>query len=722
VFKIARIFVEAGFLEKSHFDKMVKETGKGLGQILTSEISGGTLKDLFTYEIPLPFTKSKSNRVANELARELRISASELGAIFHLFPKRLLEVARILESDGLLSKESANKIREGVAGGVEEFLDTVANEKLITVEMLAEHVTRDNALSRNNRIRQSGEILVYNHLIPAERSQEILKAHAKDGKRPLHALLNDIAGFDQSQLLRAVKSGLYLPKINLSATEIDAKTLERLPADFLRRHLILPFLIHDGIVDVAMSDPLDTPLIDVLTLLTGLTITPHFASQRDLILRLNQVFTTEQQPDWDVTGAEAGGVESVSQGPAHETEARAAVPLEEVESDEIIDNVSTVQLVSTIIESAIATEATDIHIEPGQDRVRVRYRIDGRLKQIMQVPRTMLLPLVSRIKVLSDLNVTERRRPQDGHLSLNLGDEAIDLRISILPTHMGEKVVIRVLSESNVLRGLEDLGMPKVETERINHLIRRPHGMLLVSGPTGSGKTTTLYACLTILNSEDTNIVTIEDPVEYRVEGINQVQIDPKIDLTFAKGLRATLRQDPDVILVGEIRDTETARIAVRAALTGHLMLSTVHANSSAGVIGALLHMDIPAYSVANSLAGVVSQRLVRKLCKSCRAEVEPSEALINDLKLERGEKNRLFEAKGCEKCLDTGHQGRVGLYEVWEVTPEMREIILSNGGEAQLEAAARNAKIRSIMQNAHDLLRKGITSPDEVLRTVALD
>ncbi|MBN1476299.1 Flp pilus assembly complex ATPase component TadA [Candidatus Sumerlaeota bacterium] len=717
MYKIALIFSESGFLEEERFRAMLREAGKSLTEILFSDFSGRSVKDLITYEIPLPFTKSKRDRMKAELRRDLNISPEELRAILKMHPQRVPELCQILEEAGLLWPDTAKQVREGIAQGGEAHIEAMLRDMVITVETLATFIGKENWISRGDRRRRAAHLLTHNGILEEDVVQRILEAHANQEGR-LSDLLQSVGGISQFELLQAIRSDLHLPKVNLTTTEIDHEVVTTLPAQFQRRHLTMPFRRIDGAVCLAMSDPLDTALTDALELLTGQPHIAHFASQRDLIGKLNIVLPTAGSAPAMAIDEEGVHVDPFDSSMGAET----VVEDMEEDTDTLVDNISTVELVSTVIESAFATRATDIHLEPLQDEVRVRYRIDGRLKTIMQFPREMLLPVVSRVKVLCDLNVTERRRPQDGHFSIDLGADSVDLRVSVLPTHLGEKVVIRVLDEANVLRGLGDLGMPDSERGRIGRLLSKPHGMLIVGGPTGSGKTTTLYAGLNSLNSEDRNIVTIEDPVEYRIGGISQIQVDPKIDLTFATGLRATLRQDPDIIMVGEIRDTETAKIAVRSALTGHLVLSTLHANSSAGVVSALRHMGIPAFSVASSLIGVISQRLVRRLCTDCREAFTPKKALKEDLGLPPGTRRQLWKPVGCERCLDMGYRGRLGIFEVWEINAAMREVILNDGSETALTEAAQSGGMRTLMENAHHLLHEGITSPAEVLRSVSLD
>ncbi|NUP90871.1 MAG: Flp pilus assembly complex ATPase component TadA [Candidatus Sumerlaeia bacterium] len=719
--RIAQIFAEAGFLEPAGLEILLSESGKSFREVLFSEFEGvSSLRALMTAEISLPFAKTKRDRMKAELSRDLALSPAELRLVFLQRPERAVAVVRVLEEAGLVWPDTTRQMQEGIAHSGEAHIEAMLRDRVVTVETLATYLSRENPVSQRSRRRIAGHLLIHNHLVSPDRLADI-SAELGKGKRSPTDVLEREGGVSQSQLLKALRGGLFLPKVNLSATSLTPELLAVLPAPVQRRHLTLPFAWMDSELNVAMSDPLDLLLLDALELLTGTPFNPHFANQRDLISVLNVLL-----PETD--GLSAPGESGTSSAVAAEigdamvkAAGDNAPAISEADVDTLIDNISTVELVTTIIESAFATRATDIHIEPLSQNVRVRYRIDGRLKTIMEIPHPMLLPVVSRIKVLSDLNVTERRRPQDGHFNLDLGEGSVDLRVSVIPTHLGEKVVIRVLDEATVLHGLADLGMPADEHERLRRIISRPHGQILVAGPTGSGKTTTLYACLSTMNAEETNIVTIEDPVEYRLDGINQIQVDPKIELTFAAGLRATLRQDPDVIMVGEIRDQETAKIAVRSALTGHMVLSTLHANSSQGVVSALRHMGIPSFSIANSLAGIISQRLARKLCPACREAFEPEPPTRRDLGLDDSVTS-LWRAKGCDRCLDTGYLGRVGVFEVWEVTLRLRDVILREGSERDLWKAAHADKMKTLLENAIDLMVAGTTSPDEVQRTVGLD
>jgi type II secretory ATPase GspE/PulE/Tfp pilus assembly ATPase PilB-like protein len=490
--------------------------------------------------------------------------------------------------------------------------------------------------------------------------------------------------------------------------------LELLPSQFIRKQLILPMSKKQNTLSIVTADPLNLALIDALSLLAGYEIYPIFAPQSEIIRKINILLPPAKEKEVEARAEPVPKAPEPAAPPTHRE-----IKVEEIET--LVDNRSTVQLVSSIIERAIATRSTDIHLEPQESATRVRFRIDGSLHNVMSIPLEMQLPVVSRIKVLANMNVTERRRPQDGHFFLRIDKNNYDFRVSTLPTHLGEKVVIRILSEATVLTGLSELGLEKDQQELIEQIIRKPYGMILVTGPTGSGKTSTLYSALNAVNDEKCNIVTIEDPVEYELKGINQVQVDYNIDLTFAAGLRSTLRQDPDIILVGEIRDQETAHIAIRAALTGHLVFSTLHTNTSAGAIPALIHMGVQHYMLSSALIAIVAQRLVKKICPKCKTSYVPPKGLLDDLGISDRSKKRMYRGGGCEHCLNTGYWGRTGIFEILVVDETIRRLIMDNASEEVLMQAAMANKMTTLAQSGIRKVYDGITTAEEVMETIFL-
>jgi len=374
-----------------------------------------------------------------------------------------------------------------------------------------------------------------------------------------------------------------------------------------------------------------------------------------------------------------------------------------------------IKLVSTIIEGAANSGATDVHLDPQDPEMRVRYRIDGVLHDVMSIGSDIESAVISRIKILSDLDITETRRPQDGHISLEIGDREYDVRVATLPTFLGERIVLRMLDQSTVLQGIKDLGMEEDDVKKFSKILDQPYGMILVTGPTGSGKTTTLYGALNQKNVMTESIVTLEDPVEYQLSGINQVQIDPDIDLTFANTLRASLRQDIDVLLVGEVRDAETARIAIRAAMTGHLVFSTLHTNDAPEAISTLRNMGIPSYLIASALTAILAQRLIRCICPDCKKAFTPTKQLLKSLHLPESTK-KLYRGEGCDQCFHTGNRGRTGIFEVLEVTGPIRKMITE---DEPTDKIMKTAKLKTMSDRCRQKVKEGIVAPEEFLRVI---
>lgn len=376
---------------------------------------------------------------------------------------------------------------------------------------------------------------------------------------------------------------------------------------------------------------------------------------------------------------------------------------------------SVVKIVGTILEGAANSGATDIHIDPQDPETRVRYRIDGILHDVLSIPENVFAAVVSRIKIMSDLDITNTRLPQDGHISMEINGREFDIRVATLPTYLGERVVLRLLDQSSVLSGVRDIGLEEEDEVRITRIIQQPYGMILVTGPTGSGKTTTLYAMLNQKNVMTDSIVTLEDPVEYQIPGINQVQIDPDIDLTFANTLRAALRQDIDVLLVGEIRDAETARIATRAAMTGHLVFSTLHTNDAPEAVSTLRNMGVPSFLISSALSTIIAQRLVRKICVNCKKSYDASADVLRSLGLPSTQK-KLFRGAGCPTCYGTGNVGRTGIFEILEITPPIRKLIAE---DASIDEIQKAAKLKTMAMRCREKVKKGIVNPEEFLRVI---
>jgi general secretion pathway protein E len=469
----------------------------------------------------------------------------------------------------------------------------------------------------------------------------------------------------------------------------------------MRSARILPIQVAEDTVTLAMADPGDGTVLENVEIVTGLRVIPVLVRARDLSERFDRIF---------------GGGETEGDGGDGDGE---LLPDDETDVEHLRDMASeapVIRMVNQIMSRAVEERASDIHIEPFEDELRVRYRIDGVLHDMDSPPKNQTAAVISRIKLMAKLNIAERRLPQDGRIKMRLVGREIDLRVSSLPTLYGESVVLRILDRSSITVDLEQLGMPNDTLGEFTAMIEQPHGLLLVTGPTGSGKTTTLYGALDKINSPDKKIITIEDPVEYQLKGVNQIHVRAQIGLTFASGLRSIVRQDPDVIMVGEIRDPETAEIAIQAALTGHLVLATLHTNDAPGAISRLLDMGVEDYLLASSLIGVLAQRLVRQLCPECMTPEPPRPELSAEFGAD-GDVVTTYDAVGCAACAETGYRGRRGIYELLSVDEAIRKLIIARTPAEQIKAQAVKAGMRTLRDDGWRKVREGTTTVAEVLR-----
>jgi len=497
-------------------------------------------------------------------------------------------------------------------------------------------------------------------------------------------------------------------QVSLSSYQIDRRIAQILPEETVRRLGMLPVKIEGELLQVATTAPVNLPGIDEIKLVTGLRVKPFTVAKQELEYAINEQFSADQtskQAIVDMTFQELGVTRTVSS--------------QEALLD--IDEAPVVALVNSILRGAINDGASDIHLEPGSPEMRVRYRINGLLHDMTTVPRYIEPSIVSRIKLLADMDITEKRRPQDGHITMTMGRRQVDMRISSVLTINGEKIVIRVLDKETNLVGLEHLGFSKEQHNLVKTFISHPYGMMLVTGPTGSGKSTTLYAAIKELDSLTRNIITVENPVEYQMAGISQIQVSPAIGVTFAAALRTILRQDPDVIMVGEIRDTETAEMSIQAALTGHLVFSTLHTNDAPGAIVRLLDMGIQPFLTASAVIGVVSQRLVRKICPECKEFYKPSPEALKRLEAPP-DVTQLARGKGCDFCRRTGYKGRTGIYEVFELDEEVRRLILTQAPTSEIRKLALEKGMRSLSRVGKEKILEGVSTMEEVERVVYLE
>ncbi len=550
-----------------------------------------------------------------------------------------------------------------------------------------------------------GEYLIERGLVNSDQVQKALEEQKKAGAR-LGQTLIELGFLKEDDLIVALAQQLGLAHIDISSYGLKPAIVKLIPEQVARRYELIALEKVGNNLTIAMADPLNVFAIDEVQNLTGCMIEPVICSRKALFKVLDSCYKeadVELKPDTFSPGS--------SQRSAREGKDQSHL----IAGEEIIE------LVDSIIRLCVEERATDIHIEPDEEEVRVRCRVDGFLRKFKTYPKDVQLSLTSRIKVLAGLDISEKRVPQDGRFQFELNDRKLDLRVSTLPTVLGEKIVMRVLDKSMVIMELDKLGFLPQEREEFNKLIRRPYGMILVTGPTSSGKTTTLYSALSTINTIEKNILTVEDPVEYRLKMINQVQVNPRAGLTFAAGLRSFLRQDPNVIMIGEIRDLETAEIAIQSALTGHLVLSTIHTNDAPSTITRLIDMKIDAFLVASAVSGILAQRLIRTICENCKQAYKPNEETLRTLNLDPGDKGiTFFKGKGCDLCSGSGYRGRIGIYELLVVNDAFRELILANATVVEMRKLAKQHGMNTLREDGLKKVVKGITTVEEVLRATA--
>lgn len=549
------------------------------------------------------------------------------------------------------------------------------------------------------------DILRREGLINEEQLKRALEEQRKTGELIGRTLVR-LGFLPEKKLLQVISRVRGIPFVDLSSYPIDPEVFKIVPENLARRYFILPLAKADNVLTVATTDPIDLNALDEVGFKTGLVIEPVLSTEEDIRQALDHFYGTK------------GAIEEVVQTVTEEDLGYA--PEEEMSVDileEKAGEAPIIRVVNLLITQAVRERASDIHIEPLKENVRIRYRIDGVLQERPALPKNLQLGIISRIKVMARLNIAEKRLPQDGRIIIKMGEKDIDLRVSTYPTVFGENVVMRVLDKSSVMMGVEELGLPPQTKEKFRALIHRPNGIILVTGPTGSGKTTTLYAALNEVNSIDKNIITVEDPVEYQIKGIRQSQVNPKAGFTFANALRSILRQDPDIIMVGEIRDLDTARIAVQAALTGHLVFSTLHTNDAPGALTRLVDMGIESYLVASSVIGVIAQRLVRLLCEKCKVSYCPSAVLLKKLGLEGKEKYTFYQAKGCRSCQNLGYKGRIGIFELMLMSERIRNLVIAGTSSSQIKKEAVAEGMSTLFQSALQHVINGKVSVEEMLR-----
>jgi type IV pilus assembly protein PilB len=557
--------------------------------------------------------------------------------------------------------------------------------------------------------RRLGEMLVKRGTITPEQMTEYLRQH-KETKKPLGQVLVDQGVITDQELTGFLSEQLGIPHLWLRKGLVDPRVVNIIPKDKALQYQVIPMFRIRNVLTVAAADPNSVFIFDEISKMTGFKVQTVLSRSDDILESIRECYKENAAMDEVMTGIEEIGLEIVRSSPERAIS----------EIAEMAEGSPVVNLTNVILMKAIRDGASDIHLEPQGDQFTVRVRIDGLLYELMSPKVEMHPAIVSRLKVMANLDISERRIPQDGRIQVLYEGRTIDLRFSSMPAIHGEKVVLRILDQRKAILDINKLGFTQDMLTRFKLLLKRPHGLVLVCGPTGSGKTTTLYSAITILNTRERNIVTIEDPVEYQLKGVNQNQVKEAIGLTFAKFLKHALRQDPDVILVGEIRDRETAEIAIQASLTGHLVLSTLHTNDSVSAITRLLEMGVEPYLISSALLASLSQRLVRTICRECVSDHFPSQAVVKELGLDETKQARLSRGKGCSSCYDSGFKGRVAIYELLEIDEELQSRILSNPTTDVLRQYAREKGYTTLKQDGYRKVLEGITTIDEVTRAYA--
>lgn len=548
--------------------------------------------------------------------------------------------------------------------------------------------------------KRLGDLLVESGLISEEQLNSTLRSKSADEKLG-DALLRE-GYITEQQLIEVLEFQLGIPHINIFQYPIDPDVIQLVPKELAKRHYALPIRRDKNKLLVAMADPMDYFAIEELRMATGYHIEPAIATKDELFRTITKYYDLQESME-EVMGEIATS--------------------ETLDETRVADDDSpVVRLVNQIIDNALVQRASDIHFDPQETELRVRYRVDGILRTERSLPKHMQNVIIARIKIMANLNITETRLPQDGRIKTTINFKPVDIRVSSLPTIYGEKIVMRLLDLSNTLNRIDKIGFSETNLEKFTDMLKRPNGIILITGPTGSGKSSTLYATLNELNSDDVNIITVEDPVEYQMEGVNQIQVNENIGLTFANGLRSILRQDPDIVMIGEIRDTETAEVATRASLTGHLVLSTLHTNSSIEALSRLIDMGIEPFLISSSILGVVAQRLVRRVCRDCGQTVPATEREQQIFSSRGLTIETVRRGHGCPSCNMTGYRGRMAIHEVLPIDETIRHLILKTAPTTEIRNYVRKKGMEFLIDDGLKKVKEGVTTTEEILRVAVLE
>ncbi|MBQ3545320.1 MAG: Flp pilus assembly complex ATPase component TadA [Lachnospiraceae bacterium] len=564
-------------------------------------------------------------------------------------------------------------------------------------------------MARYNKIRL-GDCLVQKGMINEEQLEQALVKQKENGTK-LGETIVDMGLVSENEMIDILVDQLGIEYVDVRKIKVDEEAAKLLKEEFLRKNVLLPIGYDElvpNVLRVAMADPMDIIAIDDISIITNMQVEPILSTKAQINMAIDKIYGATQAMQ---------AAEQYRKEREKDKEKAGLLNMDESQADSELENSPIVQLVRSILEQGVRRRASDIHIEALEFQVRVRFRIDGALVQIMTYDIDFLPAIVARIKIIGGMDISEKRKPQDGRIAMTVDRREYDVRVSILPTVNGEKVVMRLTSKENLTRDKKNLGFSEEELEKFDRILKNPHGIILVTGPTGSGKSTTLYTALSELNTEDVNIITVEDPVEANMEGINQVHVNEKAGLTFASALRSILRQDPDIIMIGEIRDGETAGIAVKAAITGHLVVSTLHTNGTASTVTRLVDMGMESYLIGDALVGVIAQRLVRRLCPDCKKLKYATDEEKRVLGVDPLESITIYEPNGCDACGGTGYHGRIGVYEIMPVTNDLRIKIAAGARADEIKEQAVSEGMNTLAVSAAKLCVQGVTSFKEALK-----
>jgi len=695
--ELGEVLREANIISEDELGEVREEkekSGESVMDLLRKRVTWQNLKEVANYTVR---RGAKKTTVGDVLVEAKWMTPPQLAEARLEMARTRRGLAKTLLARGLLTPEQLSEAEATAKETGHSFWRTLINMGLVPEKVVSEILRTQS--------EKIGTLLVNEGLITQEQLKEALDKHGETGERTGLVLVN-MGVLSEKDLAKALAEQGGMPFLDLELEDIDYGAAILLPSSVIQQFRCLPIREENNVLTVVAEDVNKiSGLLDV-GLMLGMELQPVIAPKSQVETAIGKYLSWRKAQKGLAPPAEPATGLKVS---------------ELLAMRDLLDRASVPRLVTSIIERAIKARATDIHFDPQDTGLRARYRIDGLLQDVITLPPQISSGVTTRLKILANMNIAESRLPQDGHIHMEIGAKEYDMRVASVRTSLGEKLVLRLLIEENVITGLPQLGLDENQQKTLDSLIAKPYGLMLVTGPVGSGKTTTLYCCLNQVNILTRNVTTIEDPIEYKLRGTNQLEVNPRIHFDFADGLRALLRQDPDVMMVGEIRDDETARITIRAAMTGVLVFSTMHANDSASSVMALVHQGVPRFLISSAVIGIVSQRLVRKVCENCKEDYKPPMEVCLEMGMPREEAETFVGKRGagCSECFYTGYRGRTGIFEIMTVSEELSDLILKQAGKDELRRAAIAGGMQTLHESALDKVRAGVTTPEQLFATV---